>query len=124
MDVVAGSGRTAGGGRPDLASSPAEKKAAANALQQHIQPDTKKAGDGAEEQTNAVVKAFGAKDGDGWLTSGAVGEAYKTWGEQVRNLLDRLSSEQASLRATNVLFNGTDLGVGAQVRASSTLDAY
>ncbi|MEU3409970.1 hypothetical protein ABZ760_01600 [Streptomyces sp. NPDC006658] len=120
MDIVAG----VGGGRPDLASSPAQKRAAANALQQHIQPDTKKAGDGAEAQTNAVVKAFGPKDGHGWLTSGAVGKAYKAWGEQVRGLLDRLSSEQASLRATNVVFGGTDGGVGAQVRGSSTLDAY
>ena len=112
------------GGQPDLASSPAQKRAAANALEQRIEPGTKKAGDAADEQTNAVVKAFGAKDGHGWLTSGAVSKAHKTWGDQVQNLMNRLSSEKSALRGANTVLTGTDVGVGSSVRTSSTLDAY
>ncbi|MGV9254565.1 hypothetical protein [Streptomyces sp. NPDC003697] len=119
---------TQGGGRsvgqPDLASSPAEKQVAAKALEDHIEPDVKKAGDWADEETGAVVKAFGPRDGDGWLTSGAMSKAHKTWGEQVRNLMNRLSSEKAALRATNTVLSGTDAGVGSEVRASSSLDGF
>ncbi|WP_244189376.1 hypothetical protein [Streptomyces incarnatus] len=121
-DGPGGGGPT--GGKPDLASSPAQKRAAANAIEQHIEPDTKKAGDAAKDQTNAVVKAFDAKDGSGWLTSGAVSKAYKTWGEQVQNLMNRLWSEKSALRGANRVFTGTDAGVAAGVRTSSSLDAY
>ncbi|GGW52453.1 hypothetical protein GCM10010503_31870 [Streptomyces lucensis JCM 4490] len=117
-------GAGAGGGRKDLASSPAEKQAAAKALQDHIEPDTRKAGDWADDDTGAAVKALQAKDGDGWLTSGALKAAHKTWGEQVQNLMNRLSSEKAALRSTNTVFQGTDLGVGSRVRTSSSLDQY
>ena len=84
-----GGGGSTGGGGPDLASSPAEKKAAADTLHNDIEPDTKKAGAWADDETSAVVKAFDAKDGHGWLTSGAVGKAHKTWGEQVQNLVNQ-----------------------------------
>ncbi|WP_367222935.1 hypothetical protein [Streptomyces sp. 16-176A] len=127
--IPADSGGTAGppgapGGQKDLASSPAEKQAAANAIEQHIEPDTKKSGDHADEQTNAVVKAFDAKDGQGWVTSAAVKKAHKKWGEQVQGLMNRLASEKAALRSANTVFQGTDFGVRAQVRASSSLDAF
>ncbi|NEB81494.1 hypothetical protein G3I40_40730 [Streptomyces sp. SID14478] len=112
------------GGQKDLASSPAEKKAAANAIEQHIEPDTKKAGNHADEQTGAVVKAFDAKDGQGWVTSSAVKKAHKKWDEQVQGLMNRLGSEKSSLRSANSVLQGSDFGVRTQVRASSQLDRF
>ncbi|MFG3550113.1 hypothetical protein [Streptomyces sp. NPDC047725] len=112
------------GGQKDLASSPAQKKAAAKAIEDHLEPDTRKAGDWADESTGAAVKAFAAKDGDGWITSGALKKAHKTWGEQVQNLMTRLSSEKEALRSTSILFRNTDFGVGQGMRQSSNLDGY
>ncbi|MFD0317620.1 hypothetical protein [Streptomyces flavalbus] len=112
------------GGLPDFGSSPTEKKAAAKAIEDHIEPDTKKAGDVADEETNAAVKAFAAKDGHGWVTSSALKKAHKTWGEQVQNLMNRLGSEKTALRSTNTLFLNTDIGVGNGVRKSSSLDGF
>jgi hypothetical protein len=110
------------GGQKDLASSPAEKQAAATAIEQHIEPDTKKAGNHADEQTDAVVKAFDAKDGHGWVTSSAVKKAHKKWDEQVQGLMKRLASEKRSLRSANYVLQNTDFGVRDQVRTSSPLD--
>lgn len=112
------------GGTPDFGSSPAQKKAAARAIEEHIEPDTKKAGDVADEETGAAVKAFAAKDGHGWVTSGALKKAHETWGEQVQGLMNRLGSEKAALRNTNTLFQNTDFGVGLGVRKSSSLDGF
>ncbi|WP_328312834.1 hypothetical protein OG432_22965 [Streptomyces sp. NBC_00442] len=114
----------ASGGQKDLASTPAEKRAAAEAIERHIEPDTRTAGNWTDEQTAAVVKAFGAKDGHGWVTSSAVKAAHKQWDEQVSGLMKRLASEKAALRSTYTVLQGTDFGVLAQVRASSSLDAY
>jgi hypothetical protein len=111
-----------GGGAKDLASSPAEKQAAARAIQEHLEPDTRKAGGWADDETGAAVKAFDAKDGHGWVTCGALKAAHKTWGEQVKALLDRLGAEKAALRDTSVLFRKTDVGVGAGLRQPSALD--
>ncbi|MFI6038630.1 hypothetical protein ACIBBD_31765 [Streptomyces sp. NPDC051315] len=112
------------GGRKDLASSPAQKRAAAKAIEENIEPDTRKAGDWADTETDTAVKAFQPKDGDGWLTSGALKKAHTTWGEQVTNLMNRLASEKAALRGTNTVLQGTDLGVGNGIRQSSNLDGY
>ncbi|XUL88632.1 hypothetical protein ACQ86D_19910 [Streptomyces galilaeus] len=112
------------GGQPDLASSPAEKRTAATAIENHIEPDTKKAGDWADDEAGAVVKAFGAKDGHGWLTSGALSKAHKVWGEQVQNLMNRLASEKAALRSSNTVLTGTDVEVRSGVRKSSSLDGF
>ncbi|MFD5493652.1 hypothetical protein ACFYY3_21610 [Streptomyces sp. NPDC001812] len=119
-----GSPGLVGSGRKDLASSPAQKKAAAKDIEENLEPDTRKAGDRADEETNAAVKAFAAKDGHGWVTSTALKKAHKTWGEQVQNLMSRLSSEKEALRSTNILFQKTDFSVGQGVRQSSNLDAY
>ncbi|MFF9275425.1 hypothetical protein [Streptomyces griseosporeus] len=109
---------------PNLASSPAEKKAAAQAIEDHIEPGTAKAGRWADNDTDAAVKAFGPKGGEGWLTSGALKKAHKTWGDQVRNLMNRLGSDKDALRNTNIVLTGTDFGIGSTVRQSSTLDQY
>ncbi|MEU8892272.1 hypothetical protein [Streptomyces sp. NPDC048442] len=110
------------GGLPNMASSPAKKRAAANALQQHIEPDTRKAGDHADQETGSAVKAFDAKDGHGWLTSAALKKANKAWETQVKGLLSRLGSDRTSLRSTNLLLSGTDLGVGGDIRPPSAID--
>ncbi|WSQ10578.1 hypothetical protein OG604_24025 [Streptomyces sp. NBC_01231] len=113
-----------GGGQKDLASSPAEKKAAANAIEQHIEPDTSKAGRWADEGTESAIKAFAAKDGEGWLTSPALKKAHKTWGDQVKTLMDRLGSEKEALRSANTVLQSTDLTVGSRVRQASSLDGF
>ncbi|WP_405781797.1 hypothetical protein OG512_20295 [Streptomyces sp. NBC_01378] len=107
-------------GQQNLASSPARKRAAARAIENHIEPDTRRSGEWADEDTGAAVRAFDAKDGHGWVTSSSLKKAHKAWGDQVK----RLSSEKVSLRATTALLQGTDFGVGAHVRTSSTLDRY
>jgi len=116
-----------GGGRKDLASSPAEKAAAVKAIEEHIQPDTAKAGAWADEDTRSAVKAFAAKDGDGWVTFAALKKAHETWGGQVKNLMDRLDGEKGALRGAGTVLQGTDHGVGAQalkIRQPSPLDRY
>ncbi len=108
------------GGKEDLASSPAEKQAAANAIEQHIQPDTRKAGDGADTDTDTAVKEFRG----GWQTSGALKKAHGTWGEQVQNLMNLLASDKAALRSANTVLQGTDLQTGAAVRSTSVISGY
>ncbi|WP_307662027.1 hypothetical protein [Streptomyces sp. V1I1] len=108
------------GGQKDLASSPAEKKAAAKAIEDHIEPDTRKAGDWADTETNEAVKKFR----DGWLTSGALKKAHETWGEQVQNLMNRLASEKAALRSAGTVLQGTDIKAGASARSVSVIDGY
>ncbi|MFF4572224.1 hypothetical protein [Streptomyces sp. NPDC001410] len=119
-----GGGGSTGGGGPDLASSPAEKKAAADTLYNEIEPHTTTAGAWADDETSAVVKAFDAKDGHGWLTSGAVSKAHTTWSEQVQNLVKQLVHDESALRNNNTLLSGTDFGVGAGARKVSVLDTY
>jgi hypothetical protein len=119
-----GGGGSAGGGRPDLAHSPEEKQAAADTLHNDIQPHTKTAGQWADDETNAVVKAFDAKDGHGWLTSGAVSKAHKIWGEQVHDFLNRLAGDESALRQSSTVLTGTDAAVGGTARKVSIFDTY
>ncbi|MER0446628.1 hypothetical protein ABR738_19020 [Streptomyces sp. Edi4] len=111
-------------GQPDLASSPTQKRAAAQAIQDHIEPDTTDAGNSADTVSQEVVKAFGPKDGHGWLMSKGMAKAQAVWGDQVRNLVRRLSSEKDALRGSNATLTGTDASVRSGVRASSSLDSF
>jgi hypothetical protein len=108
------------GGKKDLASSPAEKQAAALAIENHIEPDTRKAGDGADTETNAAVQEFRG----GWLTSGALKKAHETWGDQVRSLMNMLASDKAALRSANSVLQSTDFETGATVRSTSVISGY
>jgi hypothetical protein len=108
------------GGQQKLVSTPAQKQAAANAIEQHIEPDTRKAGDYADAETNAAVKAFR----DGWHTSGALKKAHGGWGDQVKNLMNRLASDKAALRNANATLQGTDYQVGANSQSVSVLNGY
>lgn len=109
---------------PSLASTPAEKKAAAEAIRTRIRPGTKKDGDHADEETSAAVKAFGAKDGDGWVTSRALKNAHKTWGEQVQAMLKRLEADENGLSGARLNLRGADLITQQQFRSISPLDCY
>ncbi|MFF6993743.1 hypothetical protein ACFY93_02075 [Streptomyces sp. NPDC008313] len=106
--------------KPDLASSPAEKKAAAKAIEDNIEPDTRTAGDWAETETDAAVKAFR----DGWATSGALKKAHTAWDDQVKNLMNRLSSEKTALRQTHTVLHGTDAAVGNGSQSISVFHDY
>ncbi|MEV6056438.1 hypothetical protein [Streptomyces sp. NPDC052107] len=108
------------GGQQKLVSTPAQKQAAANAIEQHIEPDTRKAGDYAETETNAAVKAFR----DGWHASGALKKAHSAWGDQVKNLMHMLASDKAALRTANTTLQTTDYQVGANSNSVSVLNGY
>jgi hypothetical protein len=123
-DVTGPTGPSGPSGGPNLASSPAEKKAAAKAIEDDIQPGTDKAGRWADHETEAAIKAFGAKDGDGWLTSGSLKKAHAAWGEQVKNLVNRLDSEKIALRSSSNVLTGSDVAVGSAARQSSVLDGF
>ncbi|MFE0739138.1 hypothetical protein [Streptomyces sp. NPDC058855] len=118
----AGTAGSAGalGGPKNLASSPAEKKAAAKAIEDHVEPDTRKAGEWAESETNDAIKEFR----NGWLTSGALKKAHEAWTQQVNNLMNRLASEKAALRSANTVLHGADIETGANARSVSVIDAY
>ncbi len=114
----------AAGGGPSLATSPARKKAAAEAIRTRIRPQTKVAGDHADEETSAAVKAFGAKDGDGWVTSRALKNAQKTWEQQVQAMLKRLEGDENGLLGARLNLQGADLLSGQQFRPPSAIDGY
>ncbi|MFF1522640.1 hypothetical protein ACFVYR_10805 [Streptomyces sp. NPDC058284] len=112
-----GSGGAAGG--EDFASSPAAKKKAARVIDEHLIRDTQKAGDVADEETAAAVKAFKPKDGDGWLTSAALHKAQKEWNTQVNSLKKRLAAESSALRDTSTTFHANELDIRSQVMRES-----
>lgn len=107
---------------PSFASSPAEKKAAADAIDEHILGDTRTAGKWADEANSAAVKAFGPKDADGWDAASALKAADNAWDGSVRVLCNRLSSESASLRETRLQFRSDDLGIGTQLNGASKIN--
>ncbi|MGX4691479.1 hypothetical protein [Streptomyces sp. JNUCC 63] len=111
-------------GSIDLVSTPEQKRAAANAIEQHLEPETKESGGWAREETSAAVKALAAKDGEGWITSRALKNAHKTWGDQVQNLMNRLGAEKRALRETHTIFRNTDVSTGMQIRSTSVFDGY
>ncbi|MFE1860059.1 hypothetical protein [Streptomyces anandii] len=108
----------------DLASSPTEKRAAARAVEEHLEPGTRRAGAWADEETTAAIRAFGARDGEGWLTSAALRKAHRRWTDQVRNLMDRLAAEKDALRSTSRVLTSTDLATGSTLREISVLDRF
>ncbi|MFE0044726.1 hypothetical protein [Streptomyces albireticuli] len=96
-------------GGPGLASSSPKKRAAISALEQHVQPDTQKAGKVMDETTEAAAKGF--KD---WATGAGITEALKGWRASVKALENRLAGEKAGLSGANTLFQGADKGLGGQ----------
>ncbi|AEN12730.1 MULTISPECIES: hypothetical protein [unclassified Streptomyces] len=97
------------GGQADLASTPAEKKAAANTIENELEPSTKKATDWADEASATAVKEF-----DGWDTGAGLKKVTETWDKQVKVLMGRLSSEKNALRGANLYFNNNELDINSQ----------
>lgn len=112
-------GEPTNGSGPDFTHSANDNVSAADGLANGIEPDTAKAGGWADEATAALVTAFGAKDGHGWLTSSAASKAHSTWGEQVQGLVSRLTLDESALRTALTFFEGTDIDVGNGMRTSS-----
>ncbi|MFE2758597.1 hypothetical protein [Streptomyces halstedii] len=115
---------TAGGGGPDLASSPEKKQAAAKAINDDLERDVERDGKHAAESVKAVVKELSARDGYGWDTSGALKKAHRTWEQQVKALLGRLASEKHALSKTGIDFHNDDIGIGSHLAPPSAIDDY
>ncbi|MEV4877887.1 hypothetical protein AB0K72_17700 [Streptomyces cyaneofuscatus] len=111
-------------GAPSLATDPARKKAAAEAIRTRIKPQTRSAGEHTDEETSAAVKALGAKDGDGWVTSRALKDAHKTWGGQVRSMLGRLEADINSLNGARRNLFGADVQSGLGFGRTSPFENY
>ncbi|MEU9034350.1 hypothetical protein AB0D45_05475 [Streptomyces sp. NPDC048352] len=101
------------GGSGDFASTPAEKKAAANTIETELEPNTKKAAEHADEATGTAQKGF-----EGWETAAGLKTVADTWDQQVKTLMGRLSAEKTSLRGASGLFVRNDVGTGDQFLAS------
>ncbi|MGW7363001.1 hypothetical protein ACWGI8_06110 [Streptomyces sp. NPDC054841] len=97
------------GGKQDLASTPAEKYAAANTIETELKPGTGTATAWADEESNNAIKAF-----DGWDTAAGLKKVQKTWDQQVKVLMGRLESEMNNLRVASGYFARTDIGIHSQ----------
>ncbi|MGW8885002.1 hypothetical protein [Streptomyces sp. NPDC055749] len=95
------------GSTPDLATAPAAKKKAANAIETKLEPGTKSAADAADESTRKAITEF-----SDWDTGAGLKKAHAHWDTQVKRLMARLSSEKSSLRNTSILFNNQDISTG------------
>lgn len=106
LDQLDGGGGGGGGGtsQPDLKTAPDEKKAAARAIQDILEPDTKTAGDHADASTSAAKTEFA-----GWQTGAALKTVEETWTGQVKMLLGRLGGEKASLGGAGLSFQVQEL---------------
>ncbi|MCX5413558.1 hypothetical protein [Streptomyces sp. NBC_00059] len=89
---------------PDLATTPAKKKKAANSIENNIEPGTRTAADAADESVRGAIAEF-----TGWETATGLKKAHHQWDEQVKRLMGRLSQEKSALRNTAVLFSNNDL---------------
>ncbi|GAA2624519.1 hypothetical protein [Streptomyces axinellae] len=108
-----------GGGGPELPAegqgvltTPAAKKKAAKYVEEHLLPDTVKAGKHAGGATQTatgaapagrtdVVPFGGPGELDKWEVKTGLNTAMKHWGQQVNNVLARLNGEMGALRAAH-----------------------
>ncbi|MBT2442526.1 hypothetical protein J7E93_20920 [Streptomyces sp. ISL-36] len=103
LDRGGGSGG-GGTGAPDLKTAPAEKKAAAKAIHEILEPDTRSAGDHADASTTAAKTELA-----GWQTASALKTVEETWAGQVKMLLGRLGGEKAALSGSGLSFQAQEL---------------
>ncbi|MEU8502620.1 hypothetical protein ACIP46_35300 [Streptomyces lavendulae] len=104
-------GPLAPGGPGTFGSTPAEKTAAANTIENELEGKTKTSTEHADEATNTAVKGF-----DGWDTAAGLKKVGETWDKQVAVLMGRLGSEKIALRGASGLFVRNDIGLGDQFR--------
>lgn len=134
--VLASAEDSGGGGGSVFASSAADKKKAAAYLEQHQLPDTSEAGfmaDGGGGASGGAAlglvsgpsahtgSAPGAPDAgltgmSAWAVSSGLSYALGVWHGQTARLIARLQGELDGLRGANSLFQGNDLGTGADIR--------
>ncbi|MER6448757.1 hypothetical protein [Streptomyces venezuelae] len=95
-----------------FSSTPTEKKAAANTIETELEPGTRKATDGAKEDTNAAARTL-----DGWETASGLKKLAEIWNQQVKTLMGRLSAEKTSLRGASGLFVRNDVRTGGELRS-------
>ncbi|MFD0147545.1 MULTISPECIES: hypothetical protein [unclassified Streptomyces] len=107
LNQLPADGGGGGGTGPDLATTPAKKKQAANSIENHIQPDLKTAADAADESTSSAVATF-----KGWETAAGLKKAHEHWDSQVKRLNARLESEKGALRGASTLFQSNDIVTG------------
>ncbi|MFJ7061621.1 hypothetical protein ACIQVA_28545 [Streptomyces microflavus] len=108
------------GSRPDLASAPAQKRAAANTIATELQPNTKKAGNRPDESMTAAMSVF-----SGWATGTGLKTVHTTWESQVKTLLGRLDTEKGALSSAANIFVTTDIERGNSLRSiPSSLNSY
>ncbi|WP_175407805.1 hypothetical protein [Streptomyces sp. TRM64462] len=103
-------GVTPRGGGQKLASTPAEKRAAANTIDTELLSKTQTAGDWADEATAKAAGAFG-----GWATAVGLKKVETTWESQVKTLLGRLSRERDGLRSAAGTLSGVDVDRGRTI---------
>ncbi|MFD7836336.1 hypothetical protein [Streptomyces sp. NPDC059761] len=103
------------GGSGDFASTPAQKKDAANTIETELEPNTKKAAEYADADTGTAQKGF-----DGWETAAGLKKVADTWDQQVKTLMGRLAAEKTSLRGASGLFASNDTGLGTQFLATKS----
>ncbi|MFF9865031.1 hypothetical protein ACF1G0_06360 [Streptomyces sp. NPDC013953] len=116
-DPGGGGGGGAGG---KMASTPSEKRAAANTIETTLVPDTKKATDWADEATTGAMGAL-----KGWETAAGLKTVQDTWDKQVKTLIGRLDREKGALRATVTTLTGVDVGRGQQIGSiPSNINTY
>jgi hypothetical protein len=109
-----------GGLNGKLASTPSEKRAAANTIETTLVPDTKKATDWADEATTGAMGAL-----KGWETAAGLKTVQDTWDKQVKTLIGRLDREKGALRATVTTLTGVDVGRGQQIGSiPSNINTY
>ncbi|MFF7392757.1 hypothetical protein ACFZAE_30475 [Streptomyces scabiei] len=130
------------GGEQRLASSPSDKKRAAEFMEEQLMPDTQAAagmavGGGAVRPpliapmtpaapTSLLIKQdTGLKGLSGWVLDQGVSNALTVWQGQANRLLGRLQQELDALHGTKNLFQNQDTAIGAQaaaVRPPSSFD--
>lgn len=93
---------------PDLATTPAKKKKAANSIENNIQPGTTTAANAADESVRSAIAEF-----KGWETAAGLKKAHHQWDEQVKRLMGRLNHEKAALREIAIRFGNNELDIEA-----------
>ncbi|MGW6569633.1 hypothetical protein [Streptomyces sp. NPDC054975] len=116
LNQLPADGGGGGGTAPDLATTPAKKKQAANSIETHIQPDLKTAADAADEGTTGAITTF-----KGWETAAGLKQAHEHWDGQVKRLNARLESEKGALRGASSLFQSNDIVTGNGLVAQSKI---
>ncbi|MDT9693431.1 hypothetical protein Q5762_34925 [Streptomyces sp. P9(2023)] len=98
-----------GGDSGTFGSTPGQKKAAANTIENELEGATKRATEWADVASNSAITAF-----DGWDTAAGLKKVQETWDQQVRVLMGRLNGEKYALRGANGFIEGNDLDIRSQ----------